>query len=194
MQWACNDKLLGSTEEWDVGRETKGEARGKLICVRVARLITLSLLTLRQLNYLLSDIVAPPTQGTWRSNDYVNALRLVDAWLFFYGVGGGAVYIHIGWSTQTCATTLAITIPLSQIQHHISQHHIYLHRDRHRTFHQNFAIVNYSNRQLVPRVVPPCPIQRLLAQCHLSKPSNNPDGGESKLLLGNDRKGGRRNF
>ena len=22
--------------------------------------------------------VAPPTQGTWRSNDYVNALRLVD--------------------------------------------------------------------------------------------------------------------
>ena len=27
--------------------------------------------------------VAPPTQGTWRSNDYVNALRLVDAWLLF---------------------------------------------------------------------------------------------------------------
>ena len=22
--------------------------------------------------------MAPPTQGTWRSNDYVNALRLVD--------------------------------------------------------------------------------------------------------------------
>ena len=22
--------------------------------------------------------VAPPTQGTWRSNDYVNAVRLVD--------------------------------------------------------------------------------------------------------------------
>ena len=32
-------------------------------------------------------IVAPPTQGTWRSNDYVNALRLVDGWLI-YGVGG----------------------------------------------------------------------------------------------------------
>ena len=39
-------------------------------------------------------IVAPPTQGTWRSNDYVSAFRLVDA-SFFYGVGGGAVYIHI---------------------------------------------------------------------------------------------------
>ena len=39
-------------------------------------------------------IVAPPTQGTWHSNDYVSAVRLVDAW-FFYGVGGGAVYIHI---------------------------------------------------------------------------------------------------
>ena len=25
--------------------------------------------------------LAPPTQGTWRSNDYVNALRLVDGWL-----------------------------------------------------------------------------------------------------------------
>ena len=23
--------------------------------------------------------VAPPTQGTWRSNDYVSAVRLVDA-------------------------------------------------------------------------------------------------------------------
>ena len=30
--------------------------------------------------------VAPPTQDTWRSNDYVSAVRLVDAWLF-YGVG-----------------------------------------------------------------------------------------------------------
>ena len=26
-------------------------------------------------------IVAPPTQGTWRSDDYVNAFRLVDYWL-----------------------------------------------------------------------------------------------------------------
>ena len=38
--------------------------------------------------------VAPPNQSTWRSNDYVSAVRLVDA-LLFYGVGGGAVYIHI---------------------------------------------------------------------------------------------------
>ena len=27
--------------------------------------------------------VAPPTQGTWRSNDYVNALRLVDGWFLY---------------------------------------------------------------------------------------------------------------
>ena len=39
----------------------------------------------------------------------------MDAWLFIYGVDGRAVYIHIEWLTQTCATTLAITIPLSQI-------------------------------------------------------------------------------
>ncbi len=38
--------------------------------------------------------MALSTQGTWRNNDYINAVRLVDAW-FFYGVGGGAVYIHI---------------------------------------------------------------------------------------------------
>ena len=30
--------------------------------------------------------VAPPTQGTWRSNDYVSAFRLVDV-VLFYGVG-----------------------------------------------------------------------------------------------------------
>ena len=29
--------------------------------------------------------VAPPTQGTWRSNDYVSAIRLVD--IGFDGVG-----------------------------------------------------------------------------------------------------------
>ncbi len=56
--------------------------------------------------------VAPPTQGTWRSDDYVSAFRLVDAWLFLNWVGG-AVYVHIGWSTQTCATTLVITFPTS---------------------------------------------------------------------------------
>ncbi len=56
--------------------------------------------------------VAPPTQGTWRSDDYVSAFRLVDAWLFLNWVGG-AVYVHIGWSTQTCATTLIITFPIS---------------------------------------------------------------------------------
>ena len=42
-----------------------------------------------------SITVAPPTQGTWRSNDYVNALRLVDGFsmewvveLFIYILGG----------------------------------------------------------------------------------------------------------
>ena len=33
-------------------------------------------------SYQLIVNVAPPTQGTWRSNDYVSAFRLVDAWLF----------------------------------------------------------------------------------------------------------------
>ncbi len=28
---------------------------------------------------LFLHTVAPPTQGTWRSNDYVSAFRLVDA-------------------------------------------------------------------------------------------------------------------
>ena len=38
------------------------------------------------------EAVAPPTQGTWRSNDYVNALRLVDMVdRFFYGVSGTGI-------------------------------------------------------------------------------------------------------
>ena len=37
--------------------------------------------------------MAPPTQGTWRSNDYVNAVRLVDDFIF-YGVGRWAEYIR----------------------------------------------------------------------------------------------------
>ncbi len=64
--------------------------------------------------------VAPPTQGTWRSNDYVSAFRLVDA-LFFYGAGGGAVYIHILGDrhkrAQPCLTShphhIPITFPIS---------------------------------------------------------------------------------
>ena len=71
-------------------------------------------------------ILAPPTKGIWHSNDYVNALRLVDYGLIFYRAGNGAVYIHIRWLTQICATILAITIPLSYIQYHVSQYHIYL--------------------------------------------------------------------
>ena len=39
--------------------------------------------------------VAPLTQGTWRSNDYVSAFRLVDI-RWFHGGVGRAVYIHIG--------------------------------------------------------------------------------------------------
>ena len=39
--------------------------------------------------------VAPPTQGTWRSNDYVSAVRLVDAWLF-YGVGRWTIIYILG--------------------------------------------------------------------------------------------------
>ena len=29
--------------------------------------------------HYMFEFVAPPTQGTWRSNDYVSAVRLVDA-------------------------------------------------------------------------------------------------------------------
>ena len=66
--------------------------------------------------------VAPPTQGTWRSDDYVSAFRLVD--IGSSKLGGGAVYVHIGWSTQTCATTAAsshsrVITPTSQTEHHI---------------------------------------------------------------------------
>ena len=39
--------------------------------------------------------VAPPTQGTWRSDDYVSAFRLVDAWLF-YGVGRWTIIYILG--------------------------------------------------------------------------------------------------
>ena len=36
--------------------------------------------------------VAPPTQGTWRSDDYVNAFRLVDIVVIrFYEVSGTGI-------------------------------------------------------------------------------------------------------
>ena len=60
--------------------------------------------------------VAPPTQGTWRSKDYVNAVRLVDAWFSMKWVVELFIYTF-RWSTQTCATTLAITSPSHS--HHI---------------------------------------------------------------------------
>ena len=50
--------------------------------------------------------VAPPTQGTWRSNDYVNALRLVNGFLILWT---GRVFYsymvdqHKCRSSQTCA-------------------------------------------------------------------------------------------
>ena len=39
--------------------------------------------------------VALPTLGTWRNDDYVSALRLVDD-CSFYKMGGRVVYINIG--------------------------------------------------------------------------------------------------
>ncbi len=39
--------------------------------------------------------MAPPTQGTWRSNDYVSAFRLVDACSSMEWVGELIIYI---WS------------------------------------------------------------------------------------------------
>ncbi len=41
--------------------------------------------------------VAPPTQGTWRSNDYVSAVRFVDYWLSMEWVGEMIIYIWSDW-------------------------------------------------------------------------------------------------
>lgn len=59
-------------------------------------------------------IMAPPTQGIWRSDDHVNAFKLVDivCWLI-YRTDGWAVYINMRWSTHTCVTTLGTTISSS---------------------------------------------------------------------------------
>ncbi len=61
--------------------------------------------------------MAPPTQGTWRSDDYVGVFRLVDAWFSIKWVVKLLIYTF-RWSTQTCATMLAITSPSHS--HHIS--------------------------------------------------------------------------
>ena len=69
--------------------------------------------------------VAPPTQGTWRSNDYVNALRLVDGYSF-YGVSGRQ-NIYGTWLTNTtvgyhkharppCSIVFRYHIPTSHFQ------------------------------------------------------------------------------
>ncbi len=51
--------------------------------------------------------MAPPTQGTWRSNDYISAFRLVDACSIEWVV---ELFIYtFRWSIQICATTLVIT-------------------------------------------------------------------------------------
>ena len=59
--------------------------------------------------------VAPPTQTTWRSNDYVSAFRLVDAWFSIEWMVELFIYTF-RWSIQMCATTLAI-ISLSHFHH-----------------------------------------------------------------------------
>lgn len=43
-------------------------------------------------------MVAPSTQDTWRSKDYINDVRLVDMWIIvkIYEVGSRAIYIYIG--------------------------------------------------------------------------------------------------
>ena len=46
-------------------------------------------------NAIQFDAVAPPTQGTWRSNDYVSAVRLVDIVSSMEWVGELIIYI---WS------------------------------------------------------------------------------------------------
>ncbi len=42
-------------------------------------------------------IVAPPTQGTWRSNDYVSVVRLVDIVSSMEWVGELIIYIWSDW-------------------------------------------------------------------------------------------------
>lgn len=49
-----------------------------------------------------TQTMAPPTQGTWRNNDYVSVVKLVNA-LFFYEAGGRAVYIYILGGWHKCA-------------------------------------------------------------------------------------------
>ena len=47
--------------------------------------------------YEKKDFVAPPTQGTWRSNDYVNAVRLVDMCMLLESmewVGEPIIYLY----------------------------------------------------------------------------------------------------
>lgn len=51
--------------------------------------------------------MASPTQDTWHNNDYVTSFRLV--YIVILNWVGGALYVHIGWSIQTCAITLVIT-------------------------------------------------------------------------------------
>ena len=83
--------------------------------------------------------VAPPTQGTWRSNDYVNALRLVGWWMLgcfirFYGVSGRRI-IYILHVHHKHATSLIPIITFAfQPQHHIlaslpTSHSHFLRRD-----------------------------------------------------------------
>ena len=58
----------------------------------------------------------------------------------------------------------------------------------------DFAVVKFPNRQPFPRFAPPGLAQRLLAHCHLGKPSNKSNSSESKLFVGNDGRCGRRIF
>ena len=68
----------------------------------------------------LIPTVAPPIQGTWRSNDYVSAVRLVDIVVRFYERDG--YYILHGGPTQMLVITNMRDLGYSH--HHISQHHI----------------------------------------------------------------------
>ncbi len=62
--------------------------------------------------------VAPPTQGTWRSNDYVSAVRLVDMVSSREWVGELIIYI---WSGVIDMNHTCHHIPTSRSKHQFNE-------------------------------------------------------------------------
>ena len=103
---------------------------GNLISVFSKWASGLELHVLLPLFFLLYLYVAPPTQGTWRSNGYVNALRLVDyGFVHLWSGWWSCLYTH--WVVDTnvrdhaCHHNPVITNPTSHLS--TSRHCIFHH-------------------------------------------------------------------